>query len=97
TISSPFPYTTLFRSAYFENKGMTLHRRRTFYIDLSQNEQRLFQAIHSRRRSYIRAASKQLRVEVCKEPDIELFTRWHRAAFERRSEEHTSELQSREN
>lgn len=70
--------------SFFRKKGMHTEARRTFYIDLREDEAVLFNAIQARRRNYIRSAARQLLVETCIDPDLELFVRWHRKAFEKK-------------
>lgn len=69
---------------FFSERGLLAERRRTFYVDLRQDEDFLFNAIQPRRRNYIRSASRQLYVETSTDPDLELFVQWHRRAFEKK-------------
>lgn len=68
-------------SFIFDQHGFTRTTKLTHFVDLTQNEEVLFQQINNRRRSYIRKMEKVLTIEEVKQPDMAMFCNWHRAAF----------------
>lgn len=72
--------------------GFSNTAKRTYFIDLENNETVLFSKIHSRRRNYIRKAEKELDVIVDPHPDIALFHQWHQRSFSQKEQRYPFSL-----